>query len=635
MQPTNSGGAPRGVTRTRATWTRPLSDIREATEPDLAKKYGTPICQGYGTKVSIESIYSNPNIPSASIPRRRSSQKLQKRGSRGSGISFAPSLALPPPTGSGHSLRNRAHSHSPVRGAAARHTRLSTDTVRRPPSRTFVRSFRPDDILAFPHYKHPRIRIDVRVAAPLFTGGGTVEGKIYTVVDGGVNGRVRKKELSLGRVSVDVLGVEEASAERKSMFLTLSNELIDIDHPPPANMLAPSTPSLPPKLFWTLMPSTSVMPFRINLPLNVGPTTFQSKQLRIRYVLCVTMLIKVADKQYFVRQSRDIALISVFDPEKVLVSLPTPLTAFDEHILRRGGGSESIKVTAGMHRQTWTPASTLGRTAYHLRISDGNEKKVIANNVIKKGTSGWNGVDPWSSDLRTCDVEVPRGYTSIKSGKYFEVRFLLNVLVSSGFPIRHLVTVQLPVVIIHMNSLDVLPNSVGQVAAAIDGKREHRSRGARKYHSRQSQSSHSVQGRAFSAARKHSLSRLTPQTVTSNDIRDLTNILDGSPRKVRKARSLESHHTQSNWVGDYESGGTRGHRNLHQASSATLRGPKLRAGTSGIGFTNSSGESETSPDFFNFRFPAKPPGTDPAAESTRTSIEAWRYGAGRVLQKNA
>jgi hypothetical protein len=67
------------------------------------------------------------------------------------------------------------------------------------------------------------------------------------------------------------------------MFMTLASELIDEDHPPPAAMLAPVEEDQ--KNFWKIKPSRSFLPFRLSLPLNVGPGPFHSVRARIRYVI--------------------------------------------------------------------------------------------------------------------------------------------------------------------------------------------------------------------------------------------------------------------------------------------------------------------------------------------------------------
>lgn len=98
--------------------------------------------------------------------------------------------------------------------------------------------------------------------------------------------------------------------------------------------------------------------------------------------------------------------------------------------------------------------------------------------MVKQGSVGWHGVAACQNHLRTCDLEIPRGHATVKCGmsvtksyrhhtnglgKYFEVRYFLNVIVCSAHTLactyillikltcpRKLVTIQLPIVLIHM-----------------------------------------------------------------------------------------------------------------------------------------------------------------------------------------
>lgn len=65
--------------------------------------------------------------------------------------------------------------------------------------------------------------------------------------------------------------------------MSIASELIDDDHPPPPAILLAT--DFDQKTFWKVKPSRSFIPFRLNLPLNVGPGPFQSVRARIRYVV--------------------------------------------------------------------------------------------------------------------------------------------------------------------------------------------------------------------------------------------------------------------------------------------------------------------------------------------------------------
>jgi hypothetical protein len=158
------------------------------------------------------------------------------------------------------------------------------------------------------------------LSAGTFVGGGTVEGAVQINVDDAERIRHRRT-LDIARISADLLGVEEMIGHKRSAFLNLGTELIDLDNPPPKNMVDTQKPNAPDDLFWHLIPSLTHLSFIISLPLNVGPPPFQSKHAKIRYVVCVSLLIRDQGRQYVVRTSEDISVLSVYD-RKLYIHLP-------------------------------------------------------------------------------------------------------------------------------------------------------------------------------------------------------------------------------------------------------------------------------------------------------------------------
>ena len=73
--------------------------------------------------------------------------------------------------------------------------------------------------------------------------------------------------MSIGRVSVDVLGVERSHGKHW-LSRSLASELIDEAHPLPSSMAA-STGALS-DAFWETVPSLSVLHFRLNMPISMG-----------------------------------------------------------------------------------------------------------------------------------------------------------------------------------------------------------------------------------------------------------------------------------------------------------------------------------------------------------------------------
>jgi len=237
--------------------------------------------------------------------------------------------------------------------------------AKQPIAKTFVRPEPPADLLEYPVIFDPRVSMMVSITQPLYIGGGSVDGRLNVHIRG-----TRLDDIRLGRVSIDIAGVEELSFTRKSMFMSIASELIDEDHPPPAAMLAPTDDEE--KLFWKIKPSRSFFPFRLNLPLDVGSGPFHSVRARLRYVIHGTIMISINGSKSIVRCSRDIRIISALDPETALLPLDVPLLSTEEHSLR-WGGHKTLKVTAGLHRATWVS----GTAAYvDVNIVNNTNRKV-------------------------------------------------------------------------------------------------------------------------------------------------------------------------------------------------------------------------------------------------------------------
>lgn len=87
------------------------------------------------------------------------------------------------------------------------------------------------------------------------------------------------------------------------------------------------------------------------------------------------------------------------------------------------------------------------KSAGQARIFDSNERSILSKAMVKHGSAGWHGVPAHQTHIRTCDLELPRGHATVKcgmirigqlvasadrAGKYFEVRYFLNVMVGSA-----------------------------------------------------------------------------------------------------------------------------------------------------------------------------------------------------------
>lgn len=273
----------------------------------------------------------------SSIPERNSSkQQLHSTSAvpEQAAISRAPPpLPLHGTPNNGTTIPARGRSTSPIR-------RPNVLTLRRAPSRTFALSIMPVDLLDTPKINHPRLKLAIHLSAPIFVGGATLEGEIHVGIDGGPFETRRKSTpgLSLSRVSATLVGTERCKG-RQDMFRALSCDLIDAAHPPPASMALDPGPDTT----WDVRPSNSTLPFRLDLPVLMGPPPYKSKKVGISYWLCASAEFKILGKTHLVRQSREVAVLTVHD-RMSCASHAVTSTATNASCSRKGSG-QSLKST--------------------------------------------------------------------------------------------------------------------------------------------------------------------------------------------------------------------------------------------------------------------------------------------------
>lgn len=66
---------------------------------------------------------------------------------------------------------------------------------------------------------------------------------------------------------------------------------------------------------WDVIPSDSVLPFRLDLPVDMGPPPYQSKKVGISYWLSTLAEFRILGKKQFVRESQEITVLTVHDRE--------------------------------------------------------------------------------------------------------------------------------------------------------------------------------------------------------------------------------------------------------------------------------------------------------------------------------
>ncbi len=241
------------------------------------------------------------------IPARRSSQNFLQSNPNTLILSDAPSL---PPT-AGKPVPSRGRSVSPIR-------RPESKALRKAPSRTFVPSGVLTDILDFPKLGHSRIGLDVHLSSSLFVGGATVEGEVCVVIDGAksTTGSKERPSISVDRIMVTLVGVERSNG-KQWIFRSLATELIDEAHPPPTTMTGVEQPKT--GVTWDVVSSSSILPFRLDLPVIIGPPPHETKRAGIYYLLSVTVGAIVAEKRVLVRKSQKIAVLAVHDRTSITI----------------------------------------------------------------------------------------------------------------------------------------------------------------------------------------------------------------------------------------------------------------------------------------------------------------------------
>ena len=201
-------------------------------------------------------------------------------------------------------IPSRGHAESPLKRPDEH------SPPEKPPAVTFVPSALPNDLLDTPKLFHPRLRLAIHLSTPVFMGGATIEGEIIVLIDGASARKKRKSkdDLSLKRIAVTLVGIERCKS-RQEIFHALMCDLIDGSHPPPTNMV----PHHGLGATWNVQASESTLPFRLDLPVLMGPPPFRSKEVGIRYNLSTLAEFSIAGKSHFARESRDIVVLTVHD----------------------------------------------------------------------------------------------------------------------------------------------------------------------------------------------------------------------------------------------------------------------------------------------------------------------------------
>lgn len=77
---------------------------------------------------------------------------------------------------------------------------------------------------------------------------------------------------------------------------------------------------------------------------------------------------------------------------------------------------------------TQTVALAENRSAGHLRVPNWIERKTLAASEVNVGTR-WRGVKGSQLDVMTCEIDIPRNQLSVKMGRFFEVKYFVDIAV--------------------------------------------------------------------------------------------------------------------------------------------------------------------------------------------------------------
>lgn len=221
-----------------------------------------------------------------------------------------------------------------------------------------------------------------------------------------------------------------------------------------------------------------------------------------------------------------------------------------------------------LYRQCMASGELHGMT--YPRIFEERHQTTISNTRLERPEA--NAAFPArSSRTRMYALEVPKGEITVPCGKYFEVAY--SLLVSAALSGSKHITVKLPVFLIHLNSLDIIPNSAGTVTRDFQEQQSCE-------HGNQEQSMPMERGRSIRQKpdclmpRRHPRSSSAPDTNTSSQkvskrygrsfvvprqqflpgelhheaqLDEIRQSLDASPRKhVHRLRHLGRRHSGEN-----------------------------------------------------------------------------------------
>ncbi|ORY82147.1 hypothetical protein BCR37DRAFT_37436 [Protomyces lactucae-debilis] len=375
--------------------------------------------------------------------------------------------------------------------------RSQDNTAIIPNAKTFVRQSAPQELVRTSSQTSARgVKADVVLQSVVHCGGGLLKGKVELCWSAKAK---HNQQTQVTAIKLDCLGVESTKASASKMFLSLALDLVA------TGIYLNDLSNVFPQDF-QVKPGNCSVPFEMQLPLDVGPGSFETTGAQIQYSFVCT--VQVANEKRFadgktMRIVRPIKLYPCLNPTKALIPTPAPIDASEEGKLRFGG-KETLKIAARIHRPSWiagqtafvevhitndskrkvnkiqldlvrhlsffkNSAATAGFQSVDCRVPERTLTKTISSNATsiksdKSNNAYWKGVKHGGRDTIQCQIHVPADELSIQAGRFFETRYFIHVsVVTSGGGI----SVELPITIVHINSLDVLPSEAKSVANMV------------------------------------------------------------------------------------------------------------------------------------------------------------------------
>ncbi|BFZ55829.1 hypothetical protein PYCC9005_002870 [Savitreella phatthalungensis] len=193
----------------------------------------------------------------------------------------------------------------------------------------------------------------------------------------------------------------------------------------------------------------------------------------------------------------------MLDASKVFVPSHAPMQVVEDEKVRFGGG-DTLKLAARLHRATCIAgqraqvevsvnndtrrdvkrivaklvrhivtykyaAASAGHQQVDGRVPDKIDTTIICTNLLerhsdKSDDEKWAGVSAKSHATVLRYIDIPDNQLSIGAGRHFEVRYVLSITAQTG---GGSATVEMPLTIISMHSVDIMPNELGTVMRMV------------------------------------------------------------------------------------------------------------------------------------------------------------------------